>query len=103
LGYAGLVITHPLPFALLAAWLTGFGALALSVVAASIACRLVLQVQVDHTLRVSLNRWWLGPVRDLLSFVVYVAGFFVSVVTWRGDRYKLQADGTLMPIGEPKS
>jgi ceramide glucosyltransferase len=103
LGYTGLVITHPLPFALLAAWLMGFDALTLSVVAASIACRLVLQLQVDHTLRVSFNRWWLGPVRDLLSFVVYVAGFFVSVVTWRGDRYKLQADGTLMPIGEPKS
>ena len=103
LGYTGLAITHPLPFALLAAWLMGFDALTLSVVAASIACRLVLQVQVDHTLRVSFNRWWLGPVRDLLSFVVYVAGFFVSVVTWRGDRYKLQADGTLMPIGEPKS
>jgi ceramide glucosyltransferase len=103
LGYAGLAITHPLPFALLAAWLVGFGALALSLVAASIACRLVLQVQVDHTLGVSLNRWWLGPVRDLFSFVVYIAGFFVSVVTWRGDRYKLQADGTLMPIGEPKS
>ena len=103
LGYAGLVITHPLPFALLAAWLMGFGPLALSVVAASIACRLVLQVQVDHTLRVSLNRWWLGPLRDFLSFVIYVAGFFVSVVTWRGDRYKLQADGTLMPIGEPKT
>ena len=103
LGYTGLVITHPLPFALLAAWLMGFDALALSVVTASIACRLVLQLQVDHTLRVSFNRWWLGPVRDLLSFVVYVAGFFVSVVTWRGNRYKLQADGTLMPIGEPKS
>ena len=103
LGYTGLAITHPLPFALLAAWLMGFDALTLSVVAASIACRLVLQLQVDHTLRVSFNRWWLGPVRDLLSFVVYVAGFFVSVVTWRGDRYKLQADGTLMPIGEPKS
>ena len=103
LGYAGLIITHPLPFALLAAWLMGFGALALSVVAASIACRLVLQVQVDHTLRVSLNRWWLGPVRDLVSFVVYVAGFFVNVVAWRGDRFKLRADGTLVPIGETKS
>jgi ceramide glucosyltransferase len=101
-GYAGSVITHPLPFALLAAWLTGFGALALSVVAGSIACRLVLQVQVDHTLRVSMKRWWLGPVRDLLSFIVYVASFFVSVVNWRGDRYTVRADGTLMPIGEPK-
>src|ERR1700693_4124084 len=31
LGYAGLCFTHPLPFALLAAWLMGFGPLALSV------------------------------------------------------------------------
>ena len=102
LGYAGSVITHPLPFALFAAWLAGFSALAMSVVAASIACRLVLQVQVDHTLRVSMKRWWLGPVRDLLSFIVYVASFFVSVVIWRGDRYTVRADGTLMPVGEPK-
>ena len=102
LGYAGSVITHPLPFALLAAWLMGFSALALSVVAASIACRLVLQVQVDHTLQVSMKRWWLGPLRDLMSFIVYVASFFVSVVNWRGDRYTVRADGTLMPIGEPK-
>jgi len=102
LGYAGSVITHPLPFALLAAWLMGFSTLALSGVAAAIACRLVLQVQVDHTLRVSMKRWWLGPLRDLMSFIVYVASFFVSVVNWRGDRYTVRADGTLMPIGEPK-
>jgi ceramide glucosyltransferase len=103
LGYAGLGVTHPLPFALLAAWLTGFGAFGLGVVAAAIACRLVLQVQVDHTLQVSSKRWWLGPLRDLLSFSVYVASFFVSVVNWRGERYRVRADGTLMPIGEPKS
>jgi len=102
LGYAGSVITHPLPFALLAAWLMGFSTLALSGVAAAIACRLVLQVQVDHTLQVSMKRWWLGPLRDLMSFIVYVASFFVSVVNWRGDRYTVRADGTLMPIGEPK-
>jgi ceramide glucosyltransferase len=102
LGYAGWVVTHPLPFALLAAWLTGFGAFGWGLVAASIACRLVLQVQVDHTLQVRLNRWWLGPVRDLLLFIVYVASFFVGVVTWRGDRYKVRADGTLIATGEPK-
>jgi ceramide glucosyltransferase len=37
-----------------------------------------------------------------MSFIVYVASFFVSVVNWRGDRYTVRADGTLMPIGEPK-
>ncbi len=103
LGYAGLGVTHPLPFALVAAWLTGFGALGATIIGASIASRLVLQVQVDHTLRVRPNRWWLGPVSDLLSFMVYVAGFFVSIVSWRGIRYKVSADGTLTPLGEPKA
>src|SRR6266581_4571341 len=60
-GYAGMVITHPLPFALLGAWLSGFGIPGMASVAAAIACRLVLQLQVDHTLRVSMGRWWLGP------------------------------------------
>ena len=103
LGYAGLSLTHPLPFALLAGWLSGSGAVGAVIIAAAIACRLVLQVQVDHTLRVRLNRWWLGPMRDLLSFMVYVAGFFVSVVIWRGARYKVSGDGILMPLGEQKA
>ena len=103
LGYVGLGLTHPLPFALLAGWLSGSGAIGAVIIAAAIACRLVLQVQVDHTLHVRLNRWWSGPVRDLLSFMVYVAGFFVSIVSWRGARYKVSADGTLTPLGEPKA
>ena len=100
-GYAGSFITHPLPFALLAAAFIGVGAPALGIVAMTLACRLVLQLQVDATLRVRMNRWWLGPVRDLLSFIVYVAGFFVGAVSWRGQRYEVRGDGTLAPIGNP--
>jgi ceramide glucosyltransferase len=102
-GYAGLVITHPLPFALLGAWLNGLGVLGAGSVAAAIACRLVLQLQVDHTLQVSTSRWWLGPARDVLAFAVYVASFFVDVVSWRGQRYKVRADGTLVPVVETKA
>ena len=102
-GYAGMVITHPLPFALLGASLNGLGALGGGSIVAAIACRLVLQLQVDHTLHVSTSRWWLGPARDLLAFVVYVASFFVDVVSWRGQRYKVRADGTLVPVVEPKA
>ena len=101
-GYAGLAITHPLPFAILGAWTSGSGALGASVIAAAIGCRLVLQRQVDHTLHVSRSRWWLGPLRDLLAFAVYVASYFVDVVSWRGHRYRVRPDGTLIPIGEPK-
>jgi ceramide glucosyltransferase len=102
-GYAGSVVTYPLPFAVLGAALGGFGVLGATMIAVAIACRLVLQLQVDHTLHLSPTRWWLGAARDLLAFVVYVASFFVDVVSWRGQRYKVRADGTLVPVGEPKA
>jgi len=95
-GFAGSAVTHPLPFALLGAAFAGFGAVALWTLAAAIGCRLVLQVQVDHTLWFDSGRWWLGPVRDVLSFGIFVASFFVGVVSWRGQRYRVHSDGTLI-------
>ena len=103
LGYAGSVVTHPLVFALFGTALTGFGVLGMTMVVVAIACRLVLQLQVDHTLRVRSDRWWLGPARDLLAFGVYLAGFFVEVVSWRGRSYRVRPDGTLIAVGEPKA
>jgi ceramide glucosyltransferase len=102
LGYAGWIITHPLPLALLGAALMGFPMFSVIIIGVSIACRLVLQLQVDHTLRVSWSRWWLGPVRDLLAFAIHVASFFIGAVSWRGHRYEVRADGTLIPIEGPR-
>lgn len=102
-GYAGRVITNPLPLALLAACLGGPAPLTLATVAAALVCRLVLQLQVDHTLRLNTKRWWLGPASDLLAFAVFAASFFVEVVSWRGRRYRVRADGTLVPLAEPKA
>ena len=103
LGFAGSIVTHPLPLALIGAALTGFGAYGIAVIAAALACRLVLQLQVDHTLRVRADRWWLGAARDLIAFGIHVASYFVSTVSWRGHRYRVQSDGTLIAIGEPKA
>ena len=102
-GYAGLMATHPLPFAFLGALLSGRTLLGGSMIAAAIACRLVLQVQVDHTLGVRSKSGWLGPARDLLAFGVHFASFFVGVVSWRGHRYRVRADGTLVPLGEHRT
>jgi ceramide glucosyltransferase len=102
-GYAGSVVTYPLPFAVLGAALSGSVVFGAAMIAIAIACRLVLQLQVDHTLHVSPIRWWLGPARDLLAFSVYIASFFVDVVSWHGRRYQIRADGTLVLIGEPKA
>ena len=97
-GYAGLVTTHPLPFALLGTLLSARPLAGSVMIGAAIACRLVLQVQVDRTLGVRSNSEWLGPARDLLAFGVHLASFFVGVVSWRGHRYKVRADGTLVPL-----
>ena len=99
-GYAGTIFTRPLPLALIGAALTGFGALGVASIAVALAGRLVLQRQVDHTLHVSYKRWWLGPARDFLAFGVYLASYFVDVVTWRGERYRVRPDGTLIRIGK---
>ena len=102
-GYAGLAMTHPLPYALLGAIFGGAGAFGLTAVVAAIACRLVLHVQVDHTLGVRSRSGWLGPPRDLIAFAVYVGSFFIGVVSWRGHRYRVRADGTLLPLGDQQA
>lgn len=94
-GFAASFVNHPLPFALAAAALRGFDAAGAVTLLAALLCRLALQWQVEHTLRVTTWRAALGPVRDLLSFVVFCASFAMSVVVWRGHRYRIRADGTM--------
>ena len=96
LGYVGSVITHPLPFALAAAALQGFGVTSLAIFALVLACGLLVPLQFGLSLggRVPV---WLTPVRDLLSFAIFLASFLPWRVTWRGRRYKVGADGTLTP------
>jgi ceramide glucosyltransferase len=101
LGFAGSIVTHPLPLALIGAALSGFVAYSVAAVAAALACRLVLQRQVDHTLGVPADRWRLVAARDLLAFGVHVASYFVSIVSWGGRRYRVRSNGTLIAIGEP--
>ena len=102
-GYAGLVMTHPLPFAILGTLLSARPLPGVLLIGAAVFCRLVLQLTVDRTLGVRSKSGWLGPARDLLAFGVHFASFFVGVVSWRGHRYKVRADGTLVPLGEHRT
>lgn len=103
-GYAGSLVTHPLPLALIGACVAGFSFVNVGLVALAVASRLVLQRQVDHTLGIRGDSWWgLSLARDALSFIIYVASFFVSVVRWRGRLYQVRADGTLDPVRETRT
>jgi ceramide glucosyltransferase len=45
--------------------------------------------------RNSLIYCWLYPLRDLLGFFVWIASYSGNEVIWRGERYKLQAEGKI--------
>jgi ceramide glucosyltransferase len=94
-GYAGSIVTHPLPFALAAAAIQGFGALGLGVLALALACRLSVPLQVRNLRGGGGTSAWLSPLRDLLSFAVFLASFLPGPLSWRGHRYTARPDGTL--------
>ncbi|MBN8908014.1 MAG: hypothetical protein J0H99_15565, partial [Rhodospirillales bacterium] len=63
--------------------------------------RLVLTACVQH--RFGYRALWmyaLLPLRDLLSFGIYVASFFGATVVWHGHRYRVSADGTMVPTAK---
>jgi ceramide glucosyltransferase len=93
-GYSGAFVTHPFPLALAGALLGG--EYALVVAAAALACRAVLCICAERAFRLPRQPYWLIPSRDLLSFGVYIWSFFGMRVQWRGSRYRVAADGSLL-------
>ncbi|HEY3779077.1 MAG TPA: bacteriohopanetetrol glucosamine biosynthesis glycosyltransferase HpnI [Rhizomicrobium sp.] len=97
-GYAGTLLTYPLPLAIIAVLLQGFSVLPLAVLGAAIASRACLAFQSDRFLGVRCGSLWLLPLRDVLSFAIFVASFFGHTVEWRGTRYVTADDGALAQL-----
>jgi ceramide glucosyltransferase len=97
LGYAGSILAHPLPWALIAA-LLGAGSTAflpaIAIALASIGCRMTLLRQVERAYALPPQAYWLVPARDLLSFILFVVSFFGRDVSWKGHRYRMVAGGS---------
>jgi len=94
LGYLGWTVTHAFPLALIS-WLLGGGWPAVGLVVAALACRAVLIFATERGYGLPPHPYWLIPVRDLLSFAVFVAGFVARDVSWRGHHYELMSEGIL--------
>jgi ceramide glucosyltransferase len=93
-GFAGLAITYAVPLALLGVILGGLTPAAW-ILAIALVCRFALQAELHRLFRLRNGIFWLGPIRDILSFTVFVASFFGRRVEWRGHRYAVNADQTL--------
>jgi len=96
-GYAGLIFTHGLCWALLNVLASGLSPLSLWLLAMSFFLRLTLAMTVgaavlgDHQVLPSL---WLLPLRDVEAMGVWAAGFAGNTIVWRGERFVLK-DGKL--------
>src|SRR5829696_8430150 len=93
-GYAGLAITHAFPLALLGALAGGAGGLLVAVTA--LACRISLCVRIERAFGLHRHPYWLVPLRDVLSFVVFAFSLFGVAVSWKGSDYRVTADGILL-------
>ncbi len=96
-GHAGLALTHPLAWALLALAIAP-GWLMLGVLALALAARLALARGVDAALAVQggWRRWAWLPVRDLLAAAIWAAALWPGGVVWGAHRYRLGADGRMV-------
>lgn len=94
-GFVGSLITHPLPLALLAMALLGGTPLALIALFAALTARVALALAADDAAgaRTAPLAWL--PARDITSFALFVASFFVRVVDWRGARLTLLGEGAI--------
>ncbi len=94
IGYAGTIITHPWPLALIG-MLSGSTAAVLLALAV-LASRVTLCRCVERRFGLPRQDYWLIPIHDIIAFSVYVVSFFGATVHWRGSDYRVTADGTLL-------
>jgi ceramide glucosyltransferase len=93
-GYLGAVITHPFALAVLAI-LLGAGQPAVVVAGLALTSRMALSGCMTRRFGVRCN-YWLLPLHDLAAFAVYLMSFFGGTIMWRGQRYRVRSDGTLL-------
>ncbi|MES2057910.1 MAG: bacteriohopanetetrol glucosamine biosynthesis glycosyltransferase HpnI [Pseudomonadota bacterium] len=92
-AYIGSVIGMPVPLALLGAALIPVHMTGLAVALASLVVRAIVTLVVDRRTGMRAAPLWLLPIRDCLTFAIFVASFFTASVDWRGRRLKMADDG----------
>jgi len=99
-SYFGLLLTHGLPWAVLAAIVAPAGWIGAAYLLAYLVLRLTMAWTVgvwgvgDEVLR---RKFLLIPFRDVLNFGVWLASFASNRITWRGHEYALRK-GHMIPL-----
>ena len=97
-GHLGSIVTHGFAFALLAAVLLDFNPLSLAVLAFALTSRLFLKARIDGLFGTYAGPNWLLPLRDLLSFAVFLVSLFGETVHWRGGHFAVEPSGAMSQV-----
>jgi ceramide glucosyltransferase len=100
LGFAGSVVTHAVALALLAALACGFSLTSFVFLAICCGLRWASAVATAGTLRLPTAGLWLLPLRDLLSFAVFIGGFCGRNVSWRDQLFRIEPSGRIVVDGD---
>jgi ceramide glucosyltransferase len=97
-GHAGSFVTHGFAFALMAAMLLDFNPASLAILGLTLGSRLFLKARIDGLFGTYAGPYWLMPLRDLLSFGVFVASLFGETVHWRGTHFAVEPSGAMSQV-----
>ena len=89
-----------LRLAILAAVLGGLSWLSLGALAVALLGRFAMVRATDRALGLESSPLWLIPLRDLLSFGVYLASYFTRTVAWRDRKFHVDRQGHLTLEGD---
>ena len=101
MGYLGLILTYGTALALLLVAVDGGSIFTLILLAITFVIRLSMAWLIgvkwlgDGQLR---KYFWLVPVRDLLSFLIWCISWVGRRVEWRGRKYEVARDGTMIQV-----
>jgi ceramide glucosyltransferase len=98
-GFAGSVVTHTVVLAVLAA-LFCEPETAAALLAGSLLLRLMSAMAIARWLNLPRDGLWLLPLRDVLSFAVFLGSFCGRSVLWRDQSYRVDPGGRMSFEGD---
>jgi ceramide glucosyltransferase len=92
-GYAGLILTYALPWAILNAIANGLSLSSLALLSLILAARITVALGIGIGIlhdRQVLRDLWLLPLRDFCALWIWIWSFAGNTVTWRGEAFELK-------------
>src|SRR5260221_6908684 len=102
-GFAASFITHGVMLGLIAALVGGFSGPTLAVLAIALACRLAMVRIVDRALKLLMTPLWLGPLRDMFSFLGFFVCFLGNSLALRDNTFRIAPGGRLVTNGDGRA